>query len=402
MVPDQIILSTAHPGQIRPAMEDSRGTFFWGTPPSDGGSPILSYTLSCAAASISNTYGPTVFSATITGLTNGTEYLFTVYATNADGDGPPTSFRSVQPGFRPGPPRNVAVTSNSSTTATVTWDAPTSDGGATVKWYVIIGVSNNPADPTVKLSAEGTDRLRYITDLNAASNYTYTVFAVNDPGYSSGVSRTIVQSGLRIWLDATAYSGSGTWYDQTTNHFDATLEDGTIAKNVAGNGIVLNGTTSWTFPDIGSLTNWTLSVWFKNTASPDTFAAIVTQIQAGSANMFIWIYPGSPALSYQGGFFDGRSVSQGSSVAFPLTVWKQMVVTWNGTYLITYINSSIASSPNFSGRISGSSGQPYRIGRRWDAPNYVTGEIGQVLIYNRALTEEEVLYNYNVTASTYA
>jgi hypothetical protein len=35
----------------------------------------------------------------------------------------------------------------------------------------------------------------------------------------------------------------------------------------------------------------------------------------------------------------------------------------------------------------------YRIGRRWDLADYVTGEIGQVLIYGRALTNNEILQN---------
>jgi len=409
MVPGKIILSSSHPGQIRPFVEDGRATFYWGPPPSDGGSAILSYTLSCTAASITQTYGPTVFAATVTGLTNGTEYLFTISATNADGTGPATEFRAIQPGLRPGAPQNIAVTANSSTTCTVTWTAPESNGGATIKWYVIIGVSDNPADPTIKLSANGTDRLRYVTDLNASSTYTFTVFAVNDPGYGPGVSpaTAIVESGLLVWLDASDYSGSGTWYDKTSNHYDATKEVGTIAKNAAGNGIVLNGSTSWQFANIGFQSHWTISVWYKS-ITPRTAACIVTHKNDGtptnSVNMFIGYGLDTPTQFNGGQYYDDAySFRIGTGVTLTNT-WQNMVVTYDGTNMVTYLDNVQQGSVARSPAAGADTTIGYRIGAGWadlSTPPYLTGEIGQVLIYNRALTSGEVTYNYNGTAATY-
>ena len=48
---------------------------------------------------------------------------------------------------------------------------------------------------------------------------------------------SIVQNGLILNLDATQYSGSGTWYD-LKNSYDAILEDGTIQKNQDGNCVI--------------------------------------------------------------------------------------------------------------------------------------------------------------------
>ncbi len=72
------------------------------TAPSDGGSPITSYTVTPYVGSTAQT--PTTVSrlaardrrTTITGLTNGTTYTFTVTATNAVGTGP--ALRAVQRG----------------------------------------------------------------------------------------------------------------------------------------------------------------------------------------------------------------------------------------------------------------------------------------------------------------
>ncbi|HZR49609.1 MAG TPA: fibronectin type III domain-containing protein [Streptosporangiaceae bacterium] len=63
------------------------------TAPSDGGSPITSYTVTPYVAGVAQqattiSGNPPATSATITGLTNGTSYTFTVSATNAVGTGP--------------------------------------------------------------------------------------------------------------------------------------------------------------------------------------------------------------------------------------------------------------------------------------------------------------------------
>ena len=72
-------------------------TVTW-TAPSDGGSPITSYTVTPYVGSTAQTptdrHRPAAADhATVSGLTNGTTYTFTVSATNAIGTGP----QSVRP-----------------------------------------------------------------------------------------------------------------------------------------------------------------------------------------------------------------------------------------------------------------------------------------------------------------
>jgi hypothetical protein len=66
----------------------------WTAPASDGGSAITGYTVTPftgSAAQSPVTVNPPATSTTVTGLTNGTSYTFTVSATNAVGTGPPSA-----------------------------------------------------------------------------------------------------------------------------------------------------------------------------------------------------------------------------------------------------------------------------------------------------------------------
>jgi hypothetical protein len=62
----------------------------WTAPTSDGGAPITAYTVTASPGGATcSTSG--ALSCTVTGLTNGTAYTFTVRATNSIGTGPASS-----------------------------------------------------------------------------------------------------------------------------------------------------------------------------------------------------------------------------------------------------------------------------------------------------------------------
>jgi hypothetical protein len=75
------------PTDVTATKGNAQATVAW-TPPDDGGSPILSYMVTSSPGGITATAGGAATSATVTGLTNGTAYTFTVTATNAVGTGP--------------------------------------------------------------------------------------------------------------------------------------------------------------------------------------------------------------------------------------------------------------------------------------------------------------------------
>ncbi len=83
------------PTSVTAGAGDGQASVSWAAPASDGGSPITSYTVTSSPDGlIATTAGAT--SATVTGLSNGTGYTFTVSAANVVGSGP-SSDPSVDP-----------------------------------------------------------------------------------------------------------------------------------------------------------------------------------------------------------------------------------------------------------------------------------------------------------------
>ena len=199
-----------------------------------------------------------------------------------------------------------------------------------------------------------------------------------------------------VLLQASTYSGSGSWLDQTANARNATLENGTIAKNAEGNGIVLNGSTNWVFADVAAANAWTLSVWYKNTGSPiGGGACIVTQIYTGNPINITLGFGGS-----QGFQFHNNGWRTGTSITITNSSWQYYTGTWDGTTLTTYING-VSQGTTTPGVNSFSSGAQYRIGRRWDSAEYMVGQVGEVRIYSSAITGPQVLIDFNYTKDTY-
>src|SRR5690606_25225525 len=103
---------------------DSMATVVFTPPASTGGSPIAGYTVTSSPGG----HTSSAFSSPIdvTGLTNGTEYTFTVTASNLIGGGPASSpSNAVIPATVPSAPQNVTATAGDAQ-ATVYFSAPAS------------------------------------------------------------------------------------------------------------------------------------------------------------------------------------------------------------------------------------------------------------------------------------
>jgi hypothetical protein len=276
--------------------------------------------------------------------------------------------------------------------------------------------ANSTPVPGETITITGNDSSSYTGTDNNNGTYTFSVtsstirsvvYTANDVAASINSSTVSVsyQNSLRILLKAVDYSGSGTWNDQSGNSNNATKVDGTIAKNSAGNGIVLNGSTSWTFPNVMAGNAWSINVWFKQTGSQTAAgASIVTQIfDSDKVNLTIGDVQGLNNGTYNGGFYNsGWSI--GTNITFTTNLWTNIQVTWDGTNLKTYKNTSLLGTTT-PGVSSVNSGLAYRIGRGWDDTTglgYVRGEIGEIRIYNYAITSTQVTSDYNSSVSTFS
>ncbi len=148
------------------------------SPPSANGAPISKYTVTASSggASATGTGSP----ITVTGLTDGIGYTFTVTATNSVGTGAPSSASNlVIPVGPPGAPTGVtAVVGAGAGSASVSFTAPASNG-APITGYTVTGTSSNGG---VSGTATGTTSPISVTGLSSFKLYTFTVTATNSLG----------------------------------------------------------------------------------------------------------------------------------------------------------------------------------------------------------------------------
>lgn len=112
---------------------------------------------------------------TVSGLTNGTAYTFTVKATNAVGTGPASSpSKAVTPATVPGAPTGVTAKAGNAS-ATISFTAPASDGGSPIISYI---VTSSPGG----ITASGPRSPIIVKGLTNGTPYTFTVQATNKIG----------------------------------------------------------------------------------------------------------------------------------------------------------------------------------------------------------------------------
>lgn len=117
------------PSRVAAAAGDGSASVSWTPPDSDGGSPIMSYTVTASPGGASTTtQNGSTMTAIVSGLANGTAYTFSITATNAAGRSTPSdASTSVVP--RQGNVAATGVASPSSTTSVVTSTDPATSGG---------------------------------------------------------------------------------------------------------------------------------------------------------------------------------------------------------------------------------------------------------------------------------
>ena len=161
-----------------------------------GGAPT-SYTVTASPAVSGGTCTVTGASGScpVTGLTNGTAYTFTATAKNTPVDSLASSpSATVTPIGAPGQPGIGAVSSTGPTNATVTFTAPSTDGGSPITRYT---ATSSPAGGTGTLSQAGSGQIT-VTGLTVGTSYTFTVTATNakDTSAASAASAPVTPVAL--------------------------------------------------------------------------------------------------------------------------------------------------------------------------------------------------------------
>jgi predicted phage tail protein len=175
------VTGTAGNGQVAVA---------WTAPASSGGSAITGYQVQLATSvngQYSNAAGcpanSTTTSCTVTGLSNGTTYVFRVAAINGLGTGLySTPSNGVTPVGVPGTPTNVRGTAGNGQVA-VSWAAPASNGGSAITGYQV-QLATRAGGPysSAGCPANSTTTSCTATGLNNGTTYYFRVAAINSVG----------------------------------------------------------------------------------------------------------------------------------------------------------------------------------------------------------------------------
>ena len=180
--PQARVLNPGPPTGLTATAGDGRVTLSWTPPQSNGGAAIIGYDVyegtspgGESASSVSGLTGGTSY--TVTGLADGTTYYFAVDAVN---DAELHSVRSaessatpVAPVTAPGAPAGLTAAAGDGQVS-LSWQVPSSDGGAAVTSYNVYQGGKKAASVT------GTGAT--VKNLANGTTYSFTVTAVNKAG----------------------------------------------------------------------------------------------------------------------------------------------------------------------------------------------------------------------------
>ncbi len=234
----------------------------WVAPASNGGSAITGYTVTSSPGAKHCTTSGTL-SCTVTGLTNGTPYTFTVTATNGVGTGPASAAsNSVTPAAVPGAPTGAHATAGN-TSALVSWVAPASNGGSAITGYTVT------SSPGAKHCTTSGTLSCTVTGLTNGTPYTFTVTATNviGTGPASAASNSVTPAavpGAPTGAHATAGNTSAlvSWSAPAAN--GSAITGYTVTSSVGAKHCTTSGTLSCTVTGLTNGTPYTFTVTATN------------------------------------------------------------------------------------------------------------------------------------------
>lgn len=203
----------------------------------------------------------------------------------------------------------------------------------------------------------------------------------------------IVTSGLVLNLDAgdaASYPGSGTtWTDLTANGNDGTLNGDPTYTPSDGGAIVFDGSNDYVaLGGPASLNNQyaTHEVWIKfDNALDFVFRNIISRANT-SPGTFTMLKTNTNVYTFNTRN-SSNSIAQVTLSTAPVSSWTQLVHSYDGTTIRTYVNGvADNTSTSISGPLNTGGTFDMKIATNNSPSNYVDGNISVVRAYNRALT----------------
>ena len=215
----------------------------------------------------------------------------------------------------------------------------------------------------------------------------------------TNVSTGIVTSGLVLHLDAgnaASYPGSGTtWTDLSGNSRNGTLTNGPTYSSADGGSIVFDGTNDFVQCS-GSLTVTaaTFVAWIKRNGTQGTYDGILFSRGTNITGMNFYQFN---QLGYHwNGLISTYNWASGLTV--PDLTWCMIAVSVTSTSAKAYLcrSSGITSVTNTVNHAS-SLLNDIKLAQDDAGGRFFNGNISTAMIYDKALTDDEITQNYNAT-----
>jgi len=191
------------------------------------------------------------------------------------------------------------------------------------------------------------------------------------------------------------------WNDLSGNGNDFNLINSPKYSNGSFN--FNNGLSqSATGNSLGTLNKFAIDTWFKLNSLPATefnIPQILTDIYETGGNLNF-------SLGFQtdfkifGGFFIYPNWYYTDGFLPEINTWYNVTLTYDEEYLNLYLNGNTYSSTNYGLQLS-SGGLGINIGKRFDLPEFIDGEIDIVRIWSGTLSSTQILNNYNSISPRY-
>jgi fibronectin type 3 domain-containing protein len=209
----------------------------WTAPTDNGGSAITDYTVQTSRddgvtwVTVAHTASTTA-AMNLTGLAPGTRYLFRVATRTAVGLSDWVQGELTTTTVAPGAPLNFTSSSVLATSLTLSWDLPTSNGGAAIADYKVEFSSNGGTTWNVIAHDPSAVRSFNVTGLTRATAYQFRVTAKNSIGFgvASAVHRVttladVPSAPTALRVTAITASGAALGWTAPTNTGGAAVSD---------------------------------------------------------------------------------------------------------------------------------------------------------------------------------
>jgi hypothetical protein len=223
----------------------------------------------------------------------------------------------------------------------------------------------------------------------------------------------VVNTNLMVWVDAAqtaSYSGSGaTWTDLSSNAKNYTLANSPTFNSITGGGVITfagassqYATAATTLFNSTTTNTYSINIWVYPTG-----AGQIVQVDGQSTPNTAYHYT-AIEITAAGLIYFGQWTGSMTTIitsAQSLNAWYNLVITYNGTTATAYVNGASVGSSAIAWSAPGASTFFGLMAQ--DATNmsgtaaYASGSIGAFMVYNRALSADEVTTNFNALRGRY-